>query len=62
MGFGSPTSLMQHAVCDLLDYRPSMEALARKQALVGGALTAIRLRGLRCRRDVLRVRQVPDRR
>jgi len=39
MGFGSPTSLMQHAVCDLLDYKPAVEALARKQALVRRALT-----------------------
>jgi aspartate aminotransferase len=40
MGFGSPTSLMQHAVCDLVDYRPSTEALSRKQAQVRGALTS----------------------
>jgi aspartate aminotransferase len=34
MGFGSPASLMQHAVCDLLDYKPSIAALARVQAQV----------------------------
>ena len=39
MGFGSPASLMQYAVCDLLDYQPSTEALSRRQAVVRDALT-----------------------
>lgn len=38
MGFCAPTSLMQHAVCDLLDYRPRVEALAEKQERVRRAL------------------------
>jgi aspartate aminotransferase len=39
MGFGNPTSLMQCAVCDLLDYKPAVEPLARKQEYVRRALT-----------------------
>jgi aspartate aminotransferase len=39
MGFGHPTSLMQYAVCDLLDFKPPMEPLARRQACVRRALT-----------------------
>jgi aspartate aminotransferase len=39
MGFGTPTSVMQHAVCDLLDFKPSVAALAQKQASVRRALT-----------------------
>jgi aspartate aminotransferase len=39
MGFGNPTSLMQHMVCDLVDYRPSLEELADKQALVRETLS-----------------------
>ena len=39
MGFGTPTSLMQHAVCDLLDFKPAVAALAQKQACVRRALT-----------------------
>jgi aspartate aminotransferase len=39
MGFGTPTSLMQHAVCDLLDFKPPLAALAEKQACVRRALT-----------------------
>jgi aspartate aminotransferase len=38
MGFGSPASLMQHAVCELVNYRPSTKALAAKHALVRTAL------------------------
>jgi aspartate aminotransferase len=38
MGFGCPTSLMQHAVCELVDYRPSTETLSHKHALVRTAL------------------------
>lgn len=40
MGFGTPTSLMQYAVCDLLDYRPRLEALAAKQQQVRQTLAA----------------------
>jgi aspartate aminotransferase len=39
MGFGHPASLMQCVVCDLLDYKPPVEELARRQARVRGALT-----------------------
>jgi aspartate aminotransferase len=39
MGFGTPTSIMQHVVCDLLDFQPSLAALAQKQACVRRALT-----------------------
>lgn len=38
MGFGSPSSLMQRAVCELLDYAPPMSGLARKQRTVRSAL------------------------
>lgn len=34
MGFGNPTSLMQYAICELLDHQPSLEALAARQACV----------------------------
>jgi aspartate aminotransferase len=39
MGFGGPTSLMQYAVCDLLDYQPDVVELAGRQARVRRALT-----------------------
>ncbi|HEX2713217.1 MAG TPA: aminotransferase class I/II-fold pyridoxal phosphate-dependent enzyme, partial [Candidatus Acidoferrales bacterium] len=39
MGFCAPTSLMQRAVCDLLDYRPRVEALRETQERVRRALT-----------------------
>jgi aspartate aminotransferase len=38
MGFCTPTTLMQHAVCRLLDYRPPLEELASRQKLVRDAL------------------------
>lgn len=38
MGFCAPTSVMQRAVCELLDYRPGLEALAKKQERVRSAL------------------------
>jgi aspartate aminotransferase len=31
MGFGAPTTLMQHAVCDLIDYRPPLDLIAERQ-------------------------------
>lgn len=34
MGFGNPTSLMQYAICDLLDCKPDLETLARRQGSV----------------------------
>lgn len=40
MGYGSPSSLMQRAVCDLVDYTPPVGALARKQRTVRSALAA----------------------
>jgi aspartate aminotransferase len=40
MGFGNPTSLMQHAVCDLLEYEPDLQPLAASQALVRRTLAA----------------------
>ena len=40
MGFGNPTSLMQHAVCDLLEYQPDLESLAASQSLVRRTLAA----------------------
>jgi aspartate aminotransferase len=40
MGFGSPTTLMQYAVCDLLEYRPALEGLAARQACVRRALAS----------------------
>lgn len=40
MGFCTPTSLMQRAICDLLDYTPPLPALAQKQAMVRTALAA----------------------
>lgn len=39
MGFGSPASLMQYAICDLLDYEPALGPLAARQAYVRRALT-----------------------
>jgi aspartate aminotransferase len=39
MGFGSPTSLMQYAVCDLLDYVPAVDVLAARQACVRETLS-----------------------
>lgn len=38
MGFCTPTALMQHAICGLLDYRPALEVLARNQHAVRSAL------------------------
>ncbi|HSL20190.1 MAG TPA: aminotransferase class I/II-fold pyridoxal phosphate-dependent enzyme [Vicinamibacterales bacterium] len=40
MGYGSPTSLMQRVVCDLLDYVPPLDALAERQARVRRALVS----------------------
>jgi aspartate aminotransferase len=40
MGFGNPTSLMQHMVCDLVDYQPPLGELAGRQMLVREALSA----------------------
>lgn len=40
MGFGSPTSMMQHMVCDLVDYQPPLDDLAARQTLVRDALSA----------------------
>jgi aspartate aminotransferase len=40
MGFGTPTSVMQHVVCDLLEFQPSLAALAQKHASVRRALTS----------------------
>ncbi|MBI4526161.1 MAG: aminotransferase class I/II-fold pyridoxal phosphate-dependent enzyme [Deltaproteobacteria bacterium] len=31
MGYGAPTSLMQRAICDLIEYRPPLDLLARRQ-------------------------------
>jgi aspartate aminotransferase len=39
MGFGAPTSLMQHVVCDLVDYEPPLDALAGIQAVVRQGLS-----------------------
>jgi aspartate aminotransferase len=38
MGFGNPTSMMQHMVCDLVDYQPPLDDLAARQMLVRDAL------------------------
>jgi aspartate aminotransferase len=38
MGFGNPTSMMQHMVCDLVDYQPSLGDLADRHAMVREAL------------------------
>jgi aspartate aminotransferase len=40
MGFGTPTSLMQYTVCDLLDHTPCTDTLAAKQACVRRTLAA----------------------
>lgn len=40
MGFGSPSSLMQYAICDLLDYEPVLESFAFRQAYVRRALAS----------------------
>jgi aspartate aminotransferase len=40
MGFCGPTSLMQRAVCELLDYTPRVKALAQKQNVMRSALAA----------------------
>lgn len=40
MGFGHPTSIMQRAVSDLVECRPDVAALARKQDVVRRALTS----------------------
>jgi aspartate aminotransferase len=39
MGFGSPASLMQYVICDLLDYEPVLDSLAARQAFVRRTLT-----------------------
>lgn len=39
MGFGAPSSVMQRAICDLLDYSPRLELLAQKQVGVRAALS-----------------------
>lgn len=39
MGFGSPASLMQYAVCDLVAYKPSTEPMSRVQAHVRTTLS-----------------------
>jgi aspartate aminotransferase len=39
MGFGNPSSLMQYAICDLLEYEPPVKTLATRQASVRHALT-----------------------
>ena len=39
MGFGNPTSLMQYAICELLDHQPSLTTLATRQACVRNELT-----------------------
>ncbi|MBI2358867.1 MAG: aminotransferase class I/II-fold pyridoxal phosphate-dependent enzyme [Deltaproteobacteria bacterium] len=31
MGFGAPTTLMQRAICDLIDYRPPLDLIAERQ-------------------------------
>lgn len=38
MGFGTPTSLMQHVVCELIEYRPLLTVQAHTQQLVRRAL------------------------
>ena len=40
MGYGHPSSLMQYAVCDLLDHEPPLETLSVRQTAVRRALTA----------------------
>ena len=40
MGFGTPASLMQYAVCDLLTYKPSSETMSGLQAHVRHTLSA----------------------
>jgi aspartate aminotransferase len=40
MGFGTPTDLMQRAVCRLLDFRPRVDVLATRQETVRTALRA----------------------
>lgn len=40
MGFCAPTSLMQHAICRLIDYRPRLDLLALQQAAVRARLEA----------------------
>lgn len=40
MGFCAPTSLMQRAICDLLDYQPPLDTLAKRQDEVRSQLTA----------------------
>ena len=39
MGFGSPASLMQYVICDLLDYEPVLDSLAARQVFVRRTLT-----------------------
>ena len=41
MGYCTPTNLMQRAVVHLLDYRPPLEEIARRQKTVRAALTAM---------------------
>lgn len=40
MGFGAPTALMQRAVCQLLDHRPTLDAIAVRQQTVRSRLKA----------------------
>lgn len=40
MGFGNPTSVMQYAVCDLLDFQPDVERLADLQSSVRHTLAS----------------------
>lgn len=40
MGFCAPTTLMQRAICRLLDHQPRLDALARRQQEVRGELKA----------------------
>lgn len=40
MGFCAPTSLMQRAICDLLDYQPRLDILAKRQDEARSQLTA----------------------
>lgn len=40
MGFGAPTTLMQRAICRLMDYRPPLELIAVRQTAVRNQLKA----------------------
>lgn len=41
MGFCTPTDLMQRAICELLEYRPSWDRLAERQRTMRSALASI---------------------